>query len=85
MRRRLRELQDKALDEFAGIPFKLDGIEEVRDQTYAQFKALGLTDALQSMVGFSKPDDVEKLKELVPPAGQGLSAVEPIRDKLRRP
>ena len=65
MRCRLRELQDKALDEFSGIPFKLDGIEEVRDQTYAQFKALGLTDALRSMVGFSKPDDVEKLKALV--------------------
>ena len=65
MRRRLRELQDMALDEFAGIPFQLDGIEEVREQTYEQFKTLGLSDALRSMVGFSKPDDVEKLKALV--------------------
>lgn len=65
MRRRLRELQDKALDEFATIPLKLDGVEEVREQTYEQFKALCLSDALRSMVGFSKPDDVEKLKALV--------------------
>lgn len=65
MRRRLRELQDMALDEFAGIPFKLDGIEEVREQTYEQFKALNLSDAMRSMAGFSKPDDVEKLKALV--------------------
>ena len=62
MRRRLRELQDMALDEFAEIPIKLDGIEEVREQTYKQFTALNLSDAMRSMVGFSKPDDVEKLK-----------------------
>ena len=65
MRRRLRELQDKALDEFSGTPFKLAGIEGIRDQTYGQFKALGLSNALRSMAGFSKPDDVEKLKALV--------------------
>jgi hypothetical protein len=65
MRRRLRELQDMALDEFTGIPFKLDGIEAVREQTYDRFKALGLSDAMVSIVGFSKPDDVEKLKSLV--------------------
>lgn len=65
MRRRLRELQDMALDEFAGIPIKLDGIEEVREKSYEQFKALGLSDALRSIAGFSKPDDVEKLKALV--------------------
>jgi len=65
MRRRLRELQDMALDEFAGIPVPLDGIEEVRDRTFDQFKELGLSDALRSMVGFSKPDDVEKLKAIV--------------------
>lgn len=65
MRRRLRELQDMALDEFAGITVPLDGIEEVRNRTYEQFRALGLSDALRSMVGFSKPDDVEKLKAVV--------------------
>lgn len=65
MRRRLRELQDMALDEFAGIPIPLEGIEEVRDQTFDQFKALSLSNALRSMVGFSRPDDVEKLKEVV--------------------
>jgi hypothetical protein len=65
MRRRLRELQDMALDEVAGIPFPLDGIEELRDQTSDRFKALSLSDALRSMVGFSIPDDVDKLKEVV--------------------
>ncbi|MGN6690021.1 MAG: DUF7380 domain-containing protein, partial [Sphingopyxis sp.] len=65
MRRRLRELQDMALDEFAGVPIPLDGIEEVRNRTYDQFKALTLSEALRSIVGFSKPDDVGKLKEAV--------------------
>jgi hypothetical protein len=65
MRRRLRELQDMALDEFAAMSVPLDGIEEVRSQTYEDFQALSLSDAMRSMVGFSKPDDVEKLKAAV--------------------
>jgi hypothetical protein len=65
MRRRLRELQDMALDELSGFSTPLDGIEEVRSQTYEQFKALSLLDALRSMVGFSKPDSVTKLKKVV--------------------
>ncbi|KQM20094.1 hypothetical protein ASE73_04940 [Sphingomonas sp. Leaf24] len=65
LRRRLRELQDQAMDEVHGIEMPLDGIAEVRDRTYEQFNALGLSDALRDIAGFSAPDDVGALKSAV--------------------
>lgn len=62
MRRRLRELQDMSLDEFGSFSVPLDGIDELRVQTFDEFKALSLSDAMRAMIGFSIPDDVEELK-----------------------
>lgn len=62
MRRRLRELQDMSLDEFGSFSVPLDGIDELRVQTFDEFRALSLSDAMRAMIGFSIPDDVEELK-----------------------
>lgn len=65
LRQYLRTLQDISLDEFTSIPVELEGIEEVRNRTYEEFRSLDLTDSLRAIVGFSKPDDVEQLKAAV--------------------
>lgn len=63
LRRRLRDLQDQALDEFGSFTVPLDGIEDVRAETMRRFEALDLPDALRAIIGLVIPDKVAEIRE----------------------
>lgn len=63
LRRRLRDLQDRALDEFGSFTVPLDGLDEVKADTVQRFEALDLPDALRAMIGLVIPDKVDEIKE----------------------
>ncbi|MDZ4140270.1 MAG: hypothetical protein U1D66_15555 [Erythrobacter sp.] len=64
LRKELRELEEASLDDFYGIPCKLD-ISELTSGTVALFKTLTLPDMLLQFAVLSQPQSKEALKRKV--------------------
>jgi len=66
----LREVQEKSLEEFVPIPYRLDDFEEDSQKTYNFFATLPLDRAMKSILRLVRPSSVDEMKELVRTSAQ---------------